>query len=297
MKLIIFFGLLIILLKSKLTRHSDDVLKRQKIYIEAHRGVTNAQKNHNTKEAVLDAISKGIESFETDCWLTKDKKVVLSHDDGIKVKEKKKKKYVFFNESNWKQLKKYMKQKKYKKKKVPLLDDIMKITKNKIFMNLEIKDENDEIWEHIQKLIEKHKYYDQISISSFYFKYYDKIVKYNNDYNRKIVFSFLFRNFNGSNITTENETLIEGPDIYDIDAPNHQITINWIELRNNKEFVESVHSKGMVLGVYFYNEPSDVQYYDLFMIGVDVIITNYPLKVASQLEEFIANDIELEDCL
>ena len=297
MKLIIFFGFLITLLKSDLTRHSDDVLKRKKIYIEAHRGVTNAQKNHNTKEAILDAISKGVESFETDCWLTKDKKVVLSHDNSIKVKEKKKKKNFFFNESNWNDLKVYMKQKKYKKKKVPLLDDIMKITKNKIFMNLEIKDKNDEIWQHIQNLIEKHKYYDQISISSFYFKYYDKIVKYNNEYNRKIVFNFLFRNFNQTNITTENETLIEGPDIYDIDAPNHQITIKYIDLLSNKGFVESVHNKGMVLGVYFSKGPSDVQYYDLFMIGVDVIITNYPLKVASQLKEFITNNIDLEDFL
>ena len=53
------------------------------------------------------------------------------------------------------------------KYKMPLLEEIMKITKGKIFMNLEIKDEQDEVWEKIEDLIEKYKYYDQISISSF----------------------------------------------------------------------------------------------------------------------------------
>ena len=41
------------------------------------------------------------------------------------------------------------------KYKIPLLKDIMDITKDKIFMNLEIKDDNDEIWEKIKELIEK----------------------------------------------------------------------------------------------------------------------------------------------
>ena len=89
MKSFIFFGFLINLLKCDLTHHSNDVLKRSNIFIEAHRGVSNGQKNHNTKEAILNTISKGVESFETDCWLTKDKKVILSHDG-----------YIWFNKKN-----------------------------------------------------------------------------------------------------------------------------------------------------------------------------------------------------
>ena len=83
MKTIIFFVFLFTTYNFKLTRHSDDVLKREKIFIEAHRGVTQAQKNHNTKEAILNAIDNGIESFETDARLTADKKVVLLHDDVV----------------------------------------------------------------------------------------------------------------------------------------------------------------------------------------------------------------------
>ena len=51
--------------------------------------------------------------------------------------------------------------------KIPLLEDVMKETKGKIFMNLEIKDNTDEIWDKIKELIEKYQYYDQISICSF----------------------------------------------------------------------------------------------------------------------------------
>ena len=70
----------------------------------------------------------------------------------------------------------------------------MNITKGKIFMNLEIKDSWVEIWDKIKELIEQYNYYDQISISSFELKYYEKVEKYNNDYNRSIVFGFLYWN-------------------------------------------------------------------------------------------------------
>ena len=75
MKSIFLLGFLIISFNCELTRHSDDVLKRERIFIEAHRGVSNGQKNHNTLEAILNAIEDGVESFETDAWLTKDKKL------------------------------------------------------------------------------------------------------------------------------------------------------------------------------------------------------------------------------
>ena len=51
--------------------------------------------------------------------------------------------------------------------KIPLLEDIMNITKGKIFINLEIKDktDNDELWVKVQELIEKyHYYYEKVLI-------------------------------------------------------------------------------------------------------------------------------------
>ena len=165
MKSILILGFLIISFNCELTRHSDDVLKRERIFIEAHRGVSNGQKNHNTKEAILNSMENKVEAFETDAWLSTDKKVFLFHDKKIKLEGKEEDKV---NSFSWDELKEYKTKEGYK---IPLLEDIMQITKGKIFMNLEIKDDNEEIWDYIQDLIENFKYYDQISICGFNHSY------------------------------------------------------------------------------------------------------------------------------
>ena len=155
MKSIIFLVFLIVSFDCELTRHSDDVLKRERIFIEAHRGVTNGQNNHNTKEAILNAIDNGVEAFETDAQLTYDKKVILLHDNEIQIDNGI---FAKVNGLTWSFLQETVKiDGKYQ---IPLLEDIMIITKGKIFMNLEIKDDNDEIWEIIKELIEKYEYFD-----------------------------------------------------------------------------------------------------------------------------------------
>ena len=63
---IFLFGFLITILNCELTRHSADVLKRDRIFIEGHRGISAGQKNHNTKEAILESINQGVESVEID---------------------------------------------------------------------------------------------------------------------------------------------------------------------------------------------------------------------------------------
>ena len=54
-------------------------------------------------------------------------------------------------------------------------------------MNLEIEDDNED-------LIEKHEYFNKISIWGFNHKYYEKVEKYNNNFGRNIVFGFLYEN-------------------------------------------------------------------------------------------------------
>ena len=52
----------------------------------------------------------------------------------------------------------------------------------------------------------------------------------------------------------------------------------------------------MTVGVWFFSEPNNRDYYDLFEIGVDVIITDYPIRVANQLKLFYSNNNYLEGC-
>lgn len=56
------------------------------------------------------------------------------------------------------------------------------------------------------------------------------------------------------------------------------------------------HNFGMTVGVWFLDEKKDNNYYDLFEMGVDVIITDYPIRVLNQLNEFYSDTITLEGC-
>ena len=136
MKSIFILGFLFLSLNCELTRHSDDVLKRERIFIEAHRCVTEGQNNHNTKEAILDAIDKGVEAIETDAFLTLDKKVVLNHDNNLgnylcekSIKSGLKSSELHIIDLNFSDLEGCRKREGGYK--IPLLDDIMQITKGK----------------------------------------------------------------------------------------------------------------------------------------------------------------------
>ena len=265
----------------ELTRHSADVLKRDRIYIEGHRGISAGQKNHNTKEAILESINQGVESVEIDVWLTTDNKLVVIHDfqnfiyECEKILEIPAPGYKI-DWHSWEDLKTCVT--KEGKNKIPFLEEIMEITKGKIFLNLEIKGSKLEIWDYIQDLIEKYEYYDQISICAFNHKYYEKVEKYNKDFNRTIVFGHL---------TMDNPFI-------DTNIPNHQISINALLLKGYPKIVEDAHNNNMTVGVYFFNEPRVL--YEIFEYGIDVVITDYPVRAAEQLKKYYSGANYLEGC-
>ena len=286
MNKILFLVFLLFFINCDLTRHSGDVLERKRIYIEGHRGVSDGQKNYNTKEAILNAIKEGVESFETDAWLTKDKKVVLIHDLNKNIYTCKNKDYedhlnILSQECDLTYAQLQECETIIGKNKIPLLEDVIKETKGKIFMNLELKGNDLDLWAYIRELIEKYEYYDQISISSFNDAFYEMIIKYNDDYNRNIVFGFL----------KWSSSLFNYKKNHQISLP-YKVSLFYLA----KEEVAKAHNAGMTVGVWFLDEKNDNNYYDLFEMGVDVIITDYPIRVQNQLNEFYSDTITIEGC-
>ena len=177
--------------RDKLKRRSFDEFKPHKVFIEAHRGV-NREKFQNTKESIELAIKYGLDSFETDLWLSKDNVGVLVHGNGLGGIER------FYNKNyrviytNWAKLSTlYTKRDKLR---MPKLEDIIKLTKNKIFMNLEIKDPRvNLVFPYVIKMLKKYNYFDQVSISSFNHKYYKKVYEFNknNKLGKKLSFGFI----------------------------------------------------------------------------------------------------------
>ena len=253
--------------------------------IEAHRGVSN-EEDENTLASFQKAIDYGIDGIETDAWLTKDNIVVLIHDG----KDISQTYNITGNEKDVTKLS-WSTIKNFKTKKnnytMPTLDEAMKLTKNKIFLNLEIKDDRvNLIFPEIIKIIEKNQYYDQISISSFFHDYYEKILQYNKEYNRNITFGFLYRyNFGIKN-----------------NYKNHRIIIEQRYITKN--FVDIAHKNGMKVIAWFFakggwclwkgfclldligedEELIKKKIKPLIHKGVDEIITSYP-KLAKELRD------------
>ena len=77
--------------------------------------------------------------------------------------------------------------------KIPTLSEVFELCKNKIFINIEIKDLNViETFNKVIKLIEEKKMINQVAISSFNIKYYNLILNYNLLHNEKIEFVLIF---------------------------------------------------------------------------------------------------------
>jgi len=251
----------LILIHTKTVRHSQDVFNPHKTFIESHRGV-NREIFQNTLEAFSRVIQYDIESFETDVWLTKDNVLVLIHggDNGNLDGYYDHPGYV--TDLTWDELSTYRTIE--DNLKMPRLIDAMELTKNKIFMNLEIKDPRvDLVFPYIVELIEKYDFFDQIALSSFHHEYYPKIEEYNINHEKKLVFGFLYH---------ENEQ-----SIYDFTKKGHTLNIYWADV--TKEVCDKAHKNGMAIQSWF--KLADVEtteiYKQLIKNGADVICCNSPL--------------------
>ena len=262
-----FVFLIIVSLSYKyiLKRKAFDEFKPHKVFIEAHRGV-NRRLFQNTKESILLAIKYGLDSFETDCWLSKDNVLVLVH-AGYRGNIA-----GFYNanysvvNSTWDELSKI--RTKRGNNSMPRLDEIMKLTKNKIFMNLEIKDWRvDLVFPKVIELIEKYDYFDQIAISSFNHKYYRKVVEFNqnNTLGKKLSFGFIYGA--GSNIRK-----------YPYKLRNNSLNLLWKKI--NKKVCNRAHANGMAVFAWFYMtvDETDQILKNLFDSGIDILCTNDPLR-------------------
>jgi glycerophosphoryl diester phosphodiesterase len=246
---------------SRLVRHPLDVFSHHQVFVESHRGV-NREIFQNTLPAVERAIQYGIESFETDVWLTKDNVPVILHGgsngdlDGFYDHSG------YVTELTWDELSTYRTIQ--DNLPMPRLKDMMELTKDKIFMNLEIKDDRyDLVFEHVIKLIEEFDYFDQVAISSFHHKYYDKVAQYNKETGRELVFGFLFSKGKQAQ--------------YDYTKKGNTLNIYWTDA--TKEVCDKAHANGMAIQSWFNmgEEENTKIYKQLIENGADIICTNVPL--------------------
>ena len=256
---------------SILKRHSFDVFKKDhKIFVEGHRGV-NREFYQNSMKSFSQAVKYELDSIELDIWLTKDKVPVIFHggdkgqlyDHFINVDKK-----ITAHDLTLEEILK-LKLKGKDEQKVPTFSEVLDLCKDKVFINVEIKDPNiDDTFREVVKLIEEKKMINQIAISSFHHGYHDLISKYNNEHDEKIEFGYLYfdqrekQRFKPYKFNTNGCSM----NIYQRDV--------------TKEIVDKAHENNMVVLVWFkmLDKESNELYKKLFDYGIDVICCNEPLK-------------------
>ena len=249
----------------------SDLFDNNKTIVESHRGI-NREIFENTLESFARAINYGIDSIETDVWLSKDNVLVIYHGWG----EFGQLQNLYDHsgniiETNWKDLSHYKTL--ADDLNMPTLKDVMELTKNKIFLNLEIKDPRvNLIWPFLVELIEKYKYYDQIALSSFFFDYYNKTKEYNSKFNRNIPFGFLYHRNNSQEFI--------------VDKGGNCLNVYWTDA--TKSLCDRAHKNGMAVLVWFemLDEENFSVYKWLIDNGVNVICSNEPMLAKKYVKEY-----------
>jgi len=246
-----------------LKRHSQDIFSpSHKTFIEAHRGI-NREIFQNTLESFQKVLKYNIESLETDTWLSKDNVLILLHGNNVSSLKG------FYNshgkakELTWKQLSQYRTIR--DNLKMPRLSDLFKLTKNKVFINLEIKDPRvNLVFPKVIELIEKYNFFDQITISSYFYGYYYKIKEYNKKNNKNLTFGFLY-------FKTKEK-------YYNYHHKGNSLNIYWPHA--SKRVCDKAHKNGMAVMAWFLprQKENNRLYKKLIENGVDVICCNEPVK-------------------
>jgi len=217
-----------------------------------HRG-SPFEAPENTISSVKKAIAAGVDAVEIDVHQTKDNHIVVIHDDKVDRTTNGKGYVKEFTLNNLQQLKiKY--NDKNTDEKIPLLQEIIDLTKNKIKLTIEIKEKN--IENNIVEIIEKNNIVDNIYVISFFHKIVKNIKKINN----KIKTSILFVGYpiNVSELA--------------INANADALSINYHYIDN--KLVEEAHKNNLKVFVWNIDTIEDLK--EILKLNVDVIGSNKP---------------------
>lgn len=245
----------------------DMLNKRFPIRLEGHRGAGDLEPE-NTIQAFNRAIEIGLDGVEIDIWLTEDKVPVVVHGlpgGLIQFMEKK----MNISKINYEALE-LMPLKNGQK--IVSLAHVLDVCKDKITLNIEFKDPNEEIVGITLSLIQEKNMLHQVTFSSFHHSLRNTLTEevIQRNIRTPLNFGFLFHVFQPK-FPAYEDTL-----------PGDALNIDIRYLRQNRErcIEEMVRAKENSLEIKIWFPLMYVEknmHYDEFMrLGVDAVITNYP---------------------
>ena len=228
------------------------------VMITAHRGDQSAAPE-NTLAAFQAAIDNGADFIELDVTETKDGKLVILHDDSLKrtasldknIWEVTYEEICDLDAGSWYAAR-------FAEEKIPTLEETIRLCKDKIKLNIEIKvtgHESAQFEENIVKMIQDEKIQKQCIVTSFNYNTVKEVKQLDSSIQT------------GAIISGEDWSVSDYQDM-DLFSMHEKVL--------TKELVEEAHSMGMTVHVWTVNDEKDIKHFQ--KMGVDNIITNEPGK-------------------
>lgn len=226
----------------------------REISIIAHRGASALVEHENTIEAFKKAIDIGSPAMEFDIRMTKDNIMISYHDESIEEKS--------IRELTYAEVQLIANEKGFS---VPKVEEILELSKDKIFLDIELKEAGYE--KEAAELIKRHLDYDQYVIKSFW----DVVIKKIKLIDNKIKTGLLLGLNNPKRrITTRLSELF--PELRIIKAKPDFISPNYKLLKYG--FIHRMKLYGLPVFVWTVNDEKLMG--ELLTKGIDAIITDRP---------------------
>lgn len=210
----------------------------------------------NTLLAFQRAIDAGMERAELDVMLTSDGVPVVIHGQDVHFETDG---TGMINEMTLEEIKKLNCK---EGQKIPTLEEVVKLCKGKIILQIELK------WEGTPKatvdLLRRYEMVDDVVITSFQ----ESLIREMRALDKNIKVGLLFRGLNG---------MLDLADLYDM------FTVGIRGGRVNKRMVDGIHGRGRKVYAFGVNEES--LFKNLISMGVDEIGTDYPVKFKELYEQ------------
>lgn len=232
--------------------------------IMAHRGYSQAAPE-NTLPAFEKAIEAGFTAAELDVQMTKDGEIVVLHDSNLK-------RTTGLNRNIWDVTYEEIRDldngsffsKEYAGTTIPTLDEVLKLCKGHLFLNIEIKrtGHDEGITQKVVEVIEQNEYFDNCDITSKDYRTLEEVREINPD------------------ILTAYTTGIGIGRIQTLEAAS---ILSIMESSATYENIEAIHNAGKRIFVWTVNERETME--ELINLNVDAILTNNPSLCQSVIDQ------------
>lgn len=243
---------------------TDDLL------IVAHRG-SSGTAPENTLSAFKEAIEAGANMIEADIQVTSDREIVVFHDKGLSrttdgkgfTKKKNLSEIKSLDAGSWFD-------KKFSGERIPLLSEVLSLIKDKAYLNLEIKNiDNNHYLDNLKKILYilfDFNYQDKSLISSFYYNSLEFIKRE-------------FPEIPTAAIKIPRDNRLPSRIAQEIHCDAFVCSLSEI----NEEIINDAKENGIYVGVYSIDNKDELM--RVIQLKIKAIVTNYPAKIISELKK------------